>query len=348
MRPCRIVAALCCVIATLLPCSFAPIRIADRALDIYLIDTEGGAATLIVTPNGESLLVDSGNPGERDPGRIVHVVKNVAQLNRLDHHIITHWHGDHFGGTQEVAKQLPIGRFYDHGPSVEPGNFEQKFDWYLQLSQGKRTVWMPNQRIHFAQSDSGLPLNVVCVCAAGKVLPNDDGSQPNQDGCDLHPPLAEDTTDNAASLGFKLSYGDFDFLDCGDLTWNIEHRLACPKNRVGIVDVYQTNHHGLGISNNPALVHAIAPRVAVMNNGPRKGGEETVFRTLRESPGIEAIFQLHRNVRTTDEFNTAPEFIANQDEKCRGDFLKVRVEASGKFYTVTAGANGKARRFASQ
>jgi hypothetical protein len=323
-------------------------RGSDRTLDIYLIDTEGGAATLIVTPQRESLLVDAGNAGQRDPARIVHVVKDVAQLSRIDHHIITHWHGDHFGGTQDVAKQVAIGKFYDHGPSVEPGNFDEKFAWYLQLSQGKRSVLAPKDEIKFAQTSSEPKLSLVCVCAAGKVLPNEDGSQPDQDGCDRHPPLPEDTSDNASSVGFKLSYGDFDFIDCGDLTWNIEHRLTCPENKLGVVDVYQTNHHGLGVSNNPALVHAIAPRVAVMNNGPRKGGEESVIRTLRSSPGLEAIYQVHRNVRTSDDDNAPPEFIANQDEQCAGDFVKISVETSGRFYTVSAGAHGKGRRFESR
>jgi competence protein ComEC len=327
--------------------SASPLKNAGE-LSIYLIDTEGGAATLIVSPRGESLLVDAGNAGDRDPGRIVHVAKDVAKLNRIDHHIITHWHGDHFGGTQEVAKQIPIGRFYDHGPSVEPGDFAEKFAWYLTLSQGKRTILEPGNEIKWTQDKSEPPLRLVCVCAAGKVLPNKDGSQPSENGCDRHPPLAADPTDNAASVGFKLTFGDFDFVDCGDLTWNIEHRLVCPENKLGVVDIYQTNHHGLGNSNNPALVHGIAPRVAVMNNGPRKGGEMSVMQTLRKSPGIEAIFQVHRNVQTGTEGNAAPEFVANADEKCAGDFLTIRVDANSKNYSVAVGAEGKPRRYATR
>jgi hypothetical protein len=313
-----------------------------------LIDTEGGAATLIVTPAGESLLVDSGNAGDRDSSRILHVVKEVAGLARIDHHIITHWHGDHFGSTAEVARRIAIDRFYDHGPSVEPGDFAQKFAWYLQLSQGKRSVLKPSEEIKLKQTDSGPRLNLICVCAAGKVLPNKDGGQPDQDGCDRHPAQAPDPSDNAASLGFKLTYGDFDFLDCGDLTWNIEHRLVCPENKLGIIDVYQTNHHGLGNSNNPALVHTIAPRVAVMNNGPRKGGEESVYRTLTSSPGLEAIFQVHRNVRTGDASNAPPDYVANQAEQCAGDYVWIRVEPNSKSYTVAAGATGKTRQYASK
>lgn len=338
------VAAVICCGVSLLAAS------ADKALDIYLIDTEGGAATLIVTPRGESLLVDSGNAGERDPSRIVRVVTEVAKLTKIDHHIITHWHGDHFGGTEAIAKAIPIGRFYDHGPTVEPGNFEERFAWYLKLSADKRAVLKPGDEIKFQGSPgSDSPgLRLVCVCSAGLVLPNKDGSQPKNDGCDKHPPQPEDKSDNAQSLGFKLSFGQFDFLDCGDLTWNIEHRLVCPENKVGIVDVYQTNHHGLANSNNPALIHTIAPRVAVMNNGPRKGGELPVIEALRSSPGLEAIFQVHRNVRRPDSDNAPAEFIANWEENCPGDFVWLKVTPDGKSYTVAAGADGKKHTFQSR
>jgi beta-lactamase superfamily II metal-dependent hydrolase len=318
----------------------------DKKLDIYLIDTEGGAATLIVTPKGESLLVDSGNAGERDPARILRVVTEVAGLKKIDHHIITHWHSDHFGGTEAVAKQVPIGQFYDHGTTVEePEKFEDRFAWYLKLSDGKRRVLKPGDEIKLGTDPAGTPLRLVCVCAHGLVLPNKDGSQPKADGCDKHPPLPEDKSDNAASLGFKLSFGEFDFLDCGDLTWNIEHRLVCPENKIGIIDVYQTNHHGLAISNNPALIDAVRPRVAVMNNGPRKGGEQSVMAALRSSPGLQSIFQVHRNVRTGDEENAPPEFVANADEQCAGDYVWLKVEPNGKSYNVTAGADGKSHRF---
>ena len=320
----------------------------DKNLDIYLIDTEGGAATLIVTPHGESLLVDSGNAGDRDPARIVRVVTDVAKLTKIDHHIITHWHGDHFGGTEAIAKTVPIGHFYDHGPSVETDKFEEKFAWYLKLSEGKRTVLKPGDEIKLGGSAGSPPLRLVCVCSAGMVLPNKDGSQPKHDGCDKHPPQPEDKSDNAASLGFKLSFGDFDFLDCGDLTWNIEHRLVCPENKIGTIDVYQTNHHGLSNSNNPALIHTIAPRVAVMNNGPRKGGEQPVIAALRSSPGLDAIFQVHRNVRTGDADNAAAEFVANAEEQCTGEYVWLKVAASGNTYTVAAGAQGKPYTFQSK
>jgi beta-lactamase superfamily II metal-dependent hydrolase len=323
----------------------APAGTADKTLDIYWIDVEGGAATLLVTPKGQSILVDSGNAGERDPARILAVATRVARLERIDTHIVTHWHGDHFGGTPALAERIPFRAFIDHGPSVEPGNFEEKFAWYFKLARGNRTVWKPGATLDLAGDAGGPPVRLLCVCAHGKVLPLKDGSQPAQDGCAKHPAKPDDKTDNAQSIGFKLSFGDFDFLDLGDLTWNIEHRLVCPENNLGEIDVFQTSHHGLGVSNNPALVHTVAPRVVVMNNGPRKGGELPVVQTVRSSPGLQALFQVHRNVRTSEPDNAPPEFIANQAEKCAGDYVWLKVARDGKSYTLAAGAAGKPHTF---
>ena len=314
--------------------------IQDKCLDIYFIDVEGGAATLIVTPKGESILVDSGNPNDRDPLRILHVVMETAKLRRIDHHIITHWHGDHFGGTQALATQLPIGNFYDHGDSIEFNDFGDKFDWYLKLSEGRRTILTAGDQIKLNSNSADPRMKLLCLCSAGKVLPDKDGSQPVNTQCDLHTTKPKDTSDNRESVGFKLSFGSFDFLDLGDLTWNIEHKLVCPENRIGVVDVYQTNHHGLPSSNHPALVHAIAPRVAVMNNGSRKGGEPPLMSTLGSSSDIEAIFQVHRNVRA-DAQNVPPKFIANLQEKCEGDYVWIKVAPDAASYQVAAGQKGQ-------
>src|SRR5439155_369364 len=121
------------------------------------------------------------------------------------------------------------------------------------------------------------------------------------------------------SLGFLLSYGDFRFLDLGDLTWNIEYKLVHPSDKIGLVDVYQSTHHGLDISNNPVVINTVRPRVAVFNNGPRKGGLPSVVATLRRSPDIQAIYQMHRNLLAGAQENTEPENIANvEDKNCEG------------------------------
>ena len=157
--------------------------------------------------------------------------------------------------------------------------------------------------------------------------------------------MADDPTDNARSLGFLLSYGGFRFLDLGDLTWNIEYKLVHPADKIGPVDVYQVTHHGLAISNNTVLINTVRPRVAVCNNGARKGGHPSVIGTLRRVPDIQAIYQLHRNVLAGAQENTDPEFIANPDEKCQGESIKLAVAPDAKSYTVTVGSRGKPRRY---
>ena len=111
-----------------------------------------------------------------------------------------------------------------------------------------------------------------------------------------------------------LTFGSFRMLDLGDLTWNKEHDLVCPNNLVGTVDLYLTTHHGLDQSGARVLVHAVAPRVAIMNNGAKKGGMASAWRIIRDSPGLEDLWQLHYAVDAGAEANAAEPFIANQDE----------------------------------
>src|SRR5438477_7314400 len=95
---------------------------ARKTLDIYVIDVEGGNATLFVSPSGESLLIDTGNAGAaaaRDAGRIVEAAKD-AGVTHIDHLITTHWHGDHYGGLAELAMRMPIKQFIDHGKNIQP------------------------------------------------------------------------------------------------------------------------------------------------------------------------------------------------------------------------------------
>jgi beta-lactamase superfamily II metal-dependent hydrolase len=318
-----------------------------RGLDIYFIDTEGGAATLLVTPAGESVLIDCGNPGARDAER-VHKAAQQAGLQAIDHLVITHWHSDHYGGVNRLSQLLPVRRYYDHGIpeklAEDTKNFPLLIQAYKTASGGKSTTLKPGDEITLKQKEGSPPLRLRCLCGSGDVVPDRQGA-PENPVARGHKPQAEDKTDNARSLGFLLSYGDFRFLDLGDLTWNVEYKLVHPTDKIGPVDVYQVTHHGLDNSNNPVLIHTVRPRVAVFNNGPTKGAHPGVTATLRRVEGIQAIYQLHRNLKVGAQENADPEFIANPDEKCQGESIQLAVAADGKSYAVTVGSRGKPRRY---
>jgi beta-lactamase superfamily II metal-dependent hydrolase len=309
---------------------------APRTLDIYFIDVEGGASTLIVTPLGESILIDSGFPEERDAQRILHVAKDVAGLTQIDHYLTTHWHRDHVGGSTLLAKLLPIKNFYDHGFPATPENDQiaQLIAAYKTVSDNKSLALKAGDEIKL-RGDRFMPQLRFRILAANATVVGEDSGAPQIKPCgDDFKPIDEDKTDNANSLGMILTYGEFRFFDGGDLTWNVENKLVCPKNLVGPVDLFQVNHHGAPNSNNPALVRALKPRVAVIDNGPRKGGDPKTYATLKSVKEIEAIYQLHKNTVSSWNDNTAATFIANVDEKCEGDFIKVSVSPNSRSYKV--------------
>ncbi|MCS6861460.1 MAG: MBL fold metallo-hydrolase [Abditibacteriales bacterium] len=317
----------------------------QKGLDIYFIDVEGGAATLIVTPQRESLLVDCGWPGERDPARIAKVAKEVAGLKQIDHLIITHWHTDHAGDVAQLMKVIPVKNFYDRGiPDPLPRDVSrQQIEIYRQATQGKSIPLKPGDEIKL--KSGSVPLKLRVLASSGIVL-GEPPHAPQTRPCDRgHAAMPEDTSDNARSIAFLLSFGNFDFFDAGDLTWNVEHKLVCPTNLVGTVDVYQVTHHGMDISNNPVLMQALQPRVAIMNNGPRKGGAAKTYARLKSVQGLEDIFQLHRNVQTTEEDNAPPAFVANDEENCQGEFIHLSVDPTGQTYTVAVPSKGTRRSY---
>jgi hypothetical protein len=320
------------VIVTALPAVAAP-----KTLDIYFIDVEGGAATLIVTPVGESMLIDSGFAEDRDAQRILHVAKDVAGLRQIDHYITTHWHRDHVGGVTLLAKIFPIVNYYDHGLPVTPGSdVPGSAAGCIQVCE-RWEVDCAESRV-MRSSFSVIRVRRVFafrILAANALVVGEEAGSPQIKQCgDDFKPIEEDKTDNANSLGMILTYGPFRFFNGGDLTWNVENKLVCPKDLVGPVDLFQVNHHGVANSNNPALVRALKPRVAVIDNGPRKGADPKTFATLKSVRDIEAIYQLHKNMVSTWNDNTASTFIANDDEKCQGEFIKVAVNPNGRSYRV--------------
>ena len=308
---------------------------APRTLDIYFIDVEGGASTLIVTPAGESILVDSGFAEERDAQRILHVAKEVAGLNQIDHYITTHWHRDHVGGIGLLAKLIPVKNFYDHGipTAAAPDINVQLIDIYKSVSGGNSFALNAGDELKLLPGRNSPPLRFRILASNAAVVGEQPGA-PQVKPCGEGFEPIEDKTDNANSLAMILTFGTFRFFNGGDLTYNVENKLVCPKDLIGPVDLFQVNHHGVANSNNPAMVRALRPSVAVIDNGPRKGADKKTYATLKSVRELEAIYQLHKNVTTSWNDNTASTFIANDDEKCQGEFIKVSVSANGRSYRV--------------
>ena len=151
----------CAVTAALISAASAADK---RGLEIYFIDTEGGAATLIVTPTAESALIDSGNPGKRDAERIFKVASERAKLTQIDHHIITHWHLDHYGGVERLSALIPIKHYYHHGiPETlaeDPMNFPLLIRAFRQACSGKETRLKPGDTLPLKPIAEGPPLEL--------------------------------------------------------------------------------------------------------------------------------------------------------------------------------------------
>jgi len=285
---------------------------AAKPLDIYVIDVEGGNATLFVTPSGETVLIDTGNGGAqaaRDAARIMEAAKD-AGVTKIDHLIFTHWHGDHFGGLAELAKQIPIARFYDHGPNVQatPATDEFFKTVYEPLTaKAMHTVVKPGDSIPVKD------LTWRVVAAAGNVMKtNLPGAGRANSYCAESKPQDPDPTENAQSVSSYITFGKFRIVHMGDLTYNKELDLMCPNNRLGTTDVFIVSHHGQAISNSPALVYALHPRAAIINNGTRKGGQPDAMRVLFSSPGLEDLWQMHFSLLSGQEYTVPGAFIANQ------------------------------------
>lgn len=308
----------------------------DGRLDLYFIDVEGGAATLIVTAAGETILIDSGYPdyGGRDRDRIVKVLKESAGKSAIDHAVVSHWHLDHYGNHAALTQVVPIKNFWDRGiPDmlIEDNKFLDRIADYRAASQNKSGKLSAGDTYDLGPKEH--PLNVKVLTASGEVVPNTGKPNPF---ANLHKPQPEDTSDNARSISLLLTFGEFTFLTCGDLTWNTEAKLMMPNNPIGQVELFMATHHGLEVSNNPVLVRAINPHVCVMCNGPTKGGHPQTLATLKEVKDLAALYQLHRNVNLKPNEQTPAEFIANAEETadCKGRLVKASVAPGGKSYTV--------------
>ncbi|HKE92931.1 MAG TPA: MBL fold metallo-hydrolase, partial [Povalibacter sp.] len=299
-----------------------------KNLEIYFIDVEGGQSTLVVTPRGETLLIDTGYAGNeaRDAKRIA-AAAHDAGVRRIDYLLITHFHSDHDGGAPELAQLLPIRTFVDHGnvPAVAeetvPGTLAA-FDAYAAVRKtGHHIEPKPGDRLPLRGVD------VRVVSSAGATL-----TQVLADGADnaacgsVRPP--GDPNENPRSTGIVLTFDQFRFLDVGDLTGQPLFNLACPRNMIGAVDVYLVAHHGGADAADPATFAAFKPRVALLNNGAKKGGAPEMFQSLHQLSGTD-VWQLHRsNAAGDSNFDAAR--IANIDESTE-HWIRVSASSDGSF-----------------
>ena len=308
---------------------------AQKPLDIYFIDVEGGQATLFVAPSGESLLIDTGFPGngDRDLTRVLDTIKQ-AGLSRLDYVLITHHHRDHVGNAAAIAARIPVGTFIDHGPTVETtDDAKALYDGYLKGRGSARYILAkPGDKVPIRD------LDVTIVAANGEHVTRPIGGRaaPNP-LCAAFKPKDPDPSENARSVGSIIAFGRFRMADLGDLTWNKEQELVCPNNLLGTIDLYLTTHHGTESSNAPVIVHALKPRVAIMNNGGRKGGSAEAWQTVHDSPGLEDLWQLHYAEAGGKDHNVAESMIANPDDSA-AHYIKVSAQRDGSF-TVTNARN---------
>jgi competence protein ComEC len=329
------------VVATLAAVTSSAPSPPARTLDIYFIDVEGGQSTLIVPPGGQALLVDAGYAGAaaadvsgntparaRDPQRILDVARR-AGVSRIDYLLVTHYHSDHVGGVPQLAQLMPIDTFIDHGPVGDdaervPGTSAMYRAYAAVRAKGKHLQPKPGDRLPLKGA------NVTVVSSAGATIaaPLPGAASAATADCPPEGSPAAESTENPRSLGFVLQFGRFRFLDPGDLTGPPLFSLACPADRIGPVDVYLVAHHGGGDAADPYIFRTTKPRVAILNNGIRKGGAAATFNILHALPRTET-WQLHRSSQRGVK-NFADERIANLSD-ATANWIRISAREDGSF-----------------
>lgn len=337
----------------LLPLAFLSAQ--PKNMEIYWIDVEGGASTLVISPSGESMLIDTGwEVGDRDAKRIYDAAQK-AGLKKIDYVVISHFHADHIGGLAALTKLIPTGNYYGRNDNIEPAN-QKWLDSYRAASAGKRTIVKPGDEIPIKG------LQALVVAADGKILDKPGTPNPFCASAENKEPAGPE---NQNMVGVMLRYNKFSYLNLIDLDWEKEMELACPVNRLGKVTLYQTGRHGsFDGAGAPAFLYGISPQVVVVNNGPRKGMgqvdnqaksanskaapyEKTAYLRIAKSPGIEGIWQGHLSLLDPNPaHNTSQDMIANLEDTadCKGNWIKASVAADGKF-TITNGRNGFSKTY---
>jgi competence protein ComEC len=293
--------------------------VAGKPMQIYWIDVEGGAATLVVAPTGETLLMDAGWGDNRGgAARVMPVLQEVG-ARQLDYFVASHYHVDHLSGVPSLARAIPIMNFVDHGMNTE-GN---DYGYGGAAARGKRTAMKPGEEIALGD------VKITIVTGARQVVDPLPGAKPNP-LCEGAQTKTDGNDEDPQSLGFLARFGGFEFVDLGDLTWGVEHRLACPMNRIGEIEVFQSSQHGSAESNPPQLVHALAPQAIVVNNGAGKGGQTSALQVFKRSPGMKDLWQIHRS-DAAGGANTEDAFIANTGNT--NNYLRATIQADGS-YTI--------------
>ena len=321
----------------------APAPAADT-MDVHVIDVEGGKSVLIVSPSGESLVYDIGSPGRegRDVNRVVEALQ-AAGIKQIDYLVISHYDGDHMGDVPLLASKFPIRRIIDNGPPKTTNKgIPQRYETYAVVRDKLNPLVVhPGDKLPIRGID-------ITVVAAGtrvieKPLPG--GGSPNAAcaGATQEAEIPDDLEDNM-SIGLLVTFGRFRMLDLADLEAHYQYKLMCPNNPIGPVDVYHVSVHGQDKGISPVFDHAVGARVALMGNGPLKGGSLKAWRTLKSAPGLEDIWMSHYSVANAKEDNPPENFIANLEAECKWKTIRLSARPDGSF-TVTNGRNGFSKSY---
>lgn len=339
MKPLMLLLAILVLVSPTGDACLAQAKSAQRTLNIYFIDVEGGGATLIVTPARESILLDAGwgEAEGRDAKRIQQAMQQ-AGITTIDHLIVSHYHRDHYGGVADLSRLVTVKRFYDHGKMTslsEDSQFTERYAAYQTAARGETITLKAGDTIPLKMAPGLAPMKLLVVAANGAVI---GGKTAANSECDSAPAAATEINENGRSVALLLNWGEFDFLNLADLTPTISRGLICPSNQIGEIDVYQATHHGGNLANYPILLRSLRPTVTVMINGPRKGGHPDTFKLLQGLSASKGVYQLHRNVESTAEQNTPAELIANLEEQPdAGHLIAIEVDAAQRNFTVTNG-----------